>query len=235
MIRGPAPEETRAEVARRRLAELAAAFDAQWQPEDDPAEGEPPGPRHARLRDRHLALLGIAGVAVLVLVGWWVLAGRPETIDEPVAIEPSAEPSSAPAKELVIDVVGAVARPGIVTVPPGSRVHEAIEAAGGLVGQPDTTSLNMARELTDGEQLLVGITPPPVAGGTGGAEGRALDLNRADQPALEELPGIGPVTASAILDWRSENGPFRSVDDLLDVKGIGEATLAELRDHVVVQ
>ncbi|RLV51391.1 ComEA family DNA-binding protein, partial [Aeromicrobium phragmitis] len=106
-------------------------------------------PRHALLRDRHLAIVGIAGVAVLVLVGWWVLAGRPERIDEPVAIAPSSESATAPVvDELVVDVVGAVARPGIVTVPPGSRVHEAIEAAGGLVGQPDTTSLNMARELT---------------------------------------------------------------------------------------
>lgn len=234
MVQGPAPEETRAEVARRRLAELAAAFDAQWQPDDSIPDDDAPSPRHARIRDRHLALVGIAGIALLVLVGWWVLAGRPESIDEPVAITPPSESATAPVEELVVDVVGAVARPGIVTVPSGSRVHEAIEAAGGLVGQPDTTSLNMARELTDGEQLLVGIAPPAM-GPSGGGEGQALDLNRADQPALEELPGIGPVTAAAILDWRAENGPFRSVEDLLDVKGIGDATLADLRDHVVVR
>ncbi|WP_293787355.1 ComEA family DNA-binding protein [uncultured Aeromicrobium sp.] len=233
MVQGPAPEETRAEVARRRLAELAAAFDAQWQPDDEVRDDAAPSPRHARVRDRHLALVAIAGIAVLVLVGWWVLGGRPESVDESVPVAPPAESATAPAEELVVDVVGAVARPGIVTVPPGSRVHEAIEAAGGLVGQPDTTSLNMARELNDGEQLLVGIVAP-AAGPSGAGEGQALDLNRADQSALEELPGIGPVTAAAILDWRAENGSFRSVDDLLDVKGIGEATLAELRDHVFV-
>src|SRR5690606_31114998 len=111
----PGPEETRAEIARRRLAELAAAFDAQWSPADED-EPEPVVARR-RLRDRHVALIGIAAVAVLVVLGWWLLAGRARPLDQPVPLPSasSAAPTTteAPA-ELVVDVVGAVARPGIV-------------------------------------------------------------------------------------------------------------------------
>ena len=140
-------------------------------------------------------------------------------------------------------MIGKVRKPGIVTVPKGSRVHEAIEAAGGLKGTVDTTALNMARELSDGEQILVGIDPVAVpgtsAGAGSGADGAAspgatINLNTATSEQLDSLPGLGPVTAKSILDWRLENGRFASVDDLLDVSGIGDATLAELRDLVSV-
>jgi competence protein ComEA len=209
-------------------------------------------------------------VAACVLLGWWLLAGRPETSDPvaPLAFSETASPGAgtstagspaggspasadpagagaAPAAptELIIDVAGKVKRPGIVTLPAGSRVFEAIEAAGGLKGEVDTTALNMARELADGEQVLVGLAPvepstvvpgqQPVAGAPA-AGGAKVDLNTATAEQLDTLPGIGPVTAQAILGWRDTNGPFAAVDDLLDVKGIGEATLAELRDLVVV-
>lgn len=186
------------------------------------------------------------GLAALVLIGWWLLAGRPEQLDEPVVFEAeesepagSSEKPAGESAELIVHVAGEVAKPGIVTVPAGSRVHEAIEAAGGVAGDPDLSALNLARELTDGEQVLVGADAAATAGEPGapgqhGAPGGAINVNTADAATLQELPGVGPVTAAAIIARRTDHGPFRSVDDLLDVKGIGEATLAELRDHVTV-
>lgn len=252
------PADTRAEIARRRLAELAAAFDASLpDPErPDPERPEPgrrrrPRPALRRIRPVHLRFVTVLVVAAAVLLVWWLLAGRPhETAVVPALASADASasalgtspgtnatPASAPA-ELVIDVAGAVRRPGIVTLPMGSRVHEAIAAAGGVKGKVDTSGLNLARVLSDGEQVLVGVPPSSaVSGGTpaGAAPaGAVVDLNSADVTALDALPGVGPVTADAIIGWREENGPFRSVDDLLDVKGIGEATLDELRDHVRV-
>jgi len=192
----------------------------------------------------HVKVLATMAVAASVLLVWWLLSGRPETREPaaPLAFAESRAPAGtakAPAAELIVDVVGKVRKPGIVTVPKGSRVYQAIEAAGGLKGRVDTASLNMARVLADGEQILVGIEPvgaPAAAeGGTSGSPAAAkVNLNTATAEQLDTLPGVGPVTAQAILDWRQKNGRFGSVEDLLDVKGIGDATLAELRDHVSV-
>jgi competence protein ComEA len=130
-----------------------------------------------------------------------------------------------------------VRHPGIITLPAGSRVHEAVARAGGLRGRVDTSTLNLARVLTDGEQILVGVEPAaaaPAAGSSGSpaASGARISLGSATLEQLDTLPGIGPVTAQAIIDYRTEHGRFGSVDELLDVKGIGEATLADLRDRV---
>ncbi len=243
-------DETRADIARRRLAQLAASFDAEL----PPAEEDDPSPRR-RIEIPHVRVLATVAVAASVLLVWWLLTGRPQSSGPvaPLAFassaapkasgagEPAGDASAAP--ELIVDVVGKVNRPGIVTVPKGSRVFEAIEAAGGLKGRVDVTAINMARELTDGEQVLVGIEPVVVPGagapvpgaGPGGAPaGAKVNLNTATAEQLDTLPGVGPVTAQAILGWRQANGRFGSVDDLLDVKGIGEATLAELKDLVVV-
>jgi competence protein ComEA len=243
-VKTPPTDETRAEIARRRLAQLAASFDAEPLP---PAEDELE-PVRRRIEIPHLRVLATLAVAASVLLVWWLLSGRPRT-SEPVAplafAETTAPRPSGTATpqgsetELVVDVVGKVKRPGIVTVPPGSRVYEAIEAAGGLRGRPDTATLNLARVVTDGEQILVGIDPVVVpgaaTGGTGPSQpGAKVNLNTATAEQLDTLPGVGPVTAQAILSWREENGRFGSVDDLLEVKGIGDATLAELRDLVVV-
>ncbi|AWB91760.1 helix-hairpin-helix domain-containing protein [Aeromicrobium chenweiae] len=254
------PDETRAEIARRRLAQLAASFDAELPPaEDEPVRVRP------RVEVPHVRALAAVAVAASVLLVWWLLSGRPESSGPVAPLAFASSPStgapsgpgptaaadartSAPpgqAAQVVVDVAGKVRRPGIVTVPRGSRVYQAIEAAGGVKGQVDTTSLNLARELTDGEQILVGLDPVDVGGapapaaaapGTGASAPSVakINLNTATAEQLDTLPGVGPVTAQAILGWREDNGRFSSVDDLLDVKGIGEATLAELRDLVVV-
>ncbi len=231
-------DETRADIARRRLSQLAASFDAELPPPDDDPVLEVP---RRRLEVPHARVLATIAVAGAVLLVWWLLSGRPHTAEPQAplafatteAVDPEAQ---TPGDDLVIDVVGKVKKPGIVTIAKGARVYEAIEAAGGLKGKVDTTALNMARVLTDGEQLLVGLEPAAMPGAAvpSSATVTKVNLNTATTEQLDTLPGVGPVTAQAILGWRSEHGRFTSVDDLLDVKGIGEATLAELRDLVTV-
>lgn len=154
----------------------------------------------------------------------------------PVAGAPAA------AAELVVDVQGTVRRPGIVVLPTGSRVVDALDAAGGYTGRrARLAALNLARPLVDGEQILVGSAAPAVpvpsaytATPGAGAAGPLVSLNTADQVALETLPGVGPVTATAILQWRDEHGPFTSVDQLLEVSGIGDKTLAQIAPFVTL-
>jgi competence protein ComEA len=140
---------------------------------------------------------------------------------------------------VTVDVAGKVRRPGIVVLPAGSRVVDALDAAGGARPGVDLTSLNLARLLVDGEQVLVGLPVP--AGVVGSAvasaapaDGAPVDLNTATAAELETLPEVGPVTAEAILAWRTEHGGFTAVEELLEVDGIGEATLATIAPHVTV-
>ncbi|GAA1702312.1 hypothetical protein GCM10009792_23210 [Microcella alkalica] len=147
---------------------------------------------------------------------------------------------------VIVHVLGSVREPGIVEVRLGDRVVDAIAAAGGATDAADLGGVNLARELVDGEQVYVpaiGEVPPggPAppggatgAGGSGGAPGALVDLNTADAAALDALPGIGPAIAGRIIEWREQNGPFRAVDELLAVSGIGEKTLSEFRDRVTV-
>jgi len=167
---------------------------------------------------------------------------------------------------VVVHVLGAVAHAGVVMVPGGGRVTDALEAAGGASGDADLARLNLARPLVDGERLYVprvgevdvphalgadsggaagpagsaGADPGPGSGvsGAAGSDGSAasdvVDLNSADQAALETLPGIGPGLAQRILAWREEHGRFSAVEDLLDVSGIGDGRFVELQDRVRV-
>jgi competence protein ComEA len=154
-----------------------------------------------------------------------------------------------PGDGLLVHVVGEVAEPGLVTVPDGARVADALAAAGGTTRRADLAAVNLARTVVDGEQLYVPRpgepVPGPVVPGTGGAASGAggqsapgggsgadatVDINTADATALEALPGVGPSIAQAIVEWREANGQFASVDELEDVPGIGPATLAEIRD-----
>jgi competence protein ComEA len=139
--------------------------------------------------------------------------------------------------ELYVHVLGAVEKPGLYVLDLDARLVDALAAAGGTTADADLTAVNLARVLEDGEQIVV-----PAAGALVGAPGGAapppgdarIDLNTADQAALETLPRIGPALAERVIAWREENGRFTSVDDLLAVPGIGEKLLAGLRDGVRV-
>ena len=152
----------------------------------------------------------------------------------------------------MVHVAGAVGKPGVVSLPQGSRVFQAIDAAGGAAPGADLTALNLAEVLTDGIKVyipVVGETPPqssPVAGagvvsgaasGTAGpaAAGAKVNINTASLEELGTLPRVGPVTAQRILDWRKEHGAFTSVDELDAVDGIGPKLMESLKDLVTVQ
>jgi competence protein ComEA len=150
--------------------------------------------------------------------------------------------SATAATEVVVHVAGAVASPGVQRLPIGSRVIDAVDAAGGALPDADLPRVNLAALLVDGQQVYVpkpGEQPPPAAGAGpsavgGDAPGSLVNLNTATPEQLDTLPGVGPSTAAAIIAHRDQNGPFTSVDQLLDVRGIGEAKLEQLRDLVTV-
>ncbi|MFC5790305.1 ComEA family DNA-binding protein [Agromyces tardus] len=143
------------------------------------------------------------------------------------------------APSLLVHVLGAVAKPGLVELAPGSRVVDAVAAAGGFTTEADPAGVNLARPVVDGEQLVVRavgeVAPPATAsgGGGGGAAGDGkVHLNSADLAELDTLPRIGPALAQRIIDWREANGSFTSVDQLLDVAGIGDAVYSGIVDLV---
>ncbi len=144
------------------------------------------------------------------------------------------------ATTVTVDVAGKVRHPGVATLPAGSRVVDALRSAGGARGHVDLSGLNLARVLVDGEQILVGRRAIP--GGLAAsastaapdATGALVNLNTATAEQLDTLPGVGPVTAQKILAWREAHGAFSSVDELLEVDGIGAKTLADLAPHVTL-
>jgi competence protein ComEA len=135
---------------------------------------------------------------------------------------------------ITVHVAGLVSRPGLVELPEGSRVADAVAAAGGLLPGARAEAINLAAALSDGQQIVVpeadGDRPATSAGTPDGK----VHLNQATASELDSLPGVGPVIAERIVSYREENGPFETIEDLLDVPGIGEAKLADLRDHVQV-
>jgi competence protein ComEA len=155
-----------------------------------------------------------------------------------------ASASAAPPGVVIVDVAGEVRRPGVYELPAGSRVIDAIEMAGGPRGGAFLAALNLAAPLADGQQVLVpregdaGVQPAvpgaPAAPGAPGSSGGLVNVNTADEATLETLPGVGEVLAAAIVQHRTEHGPFTSVDQLEEVSGIGPSTLEELRPHVTV-
>jgi competence protein ComEA len=176
-------------------------------------------------------------------------SGSPPASGALAASTPSPSLAPAAAAALVVDVAGRVRRPGLVHLPPGSRVADALVAVGGALPGVDLTALNLARPVTDGEQVVVGPTPPAagVVGGAGGPGsagsagpssaadgGAAVDLNTASLDQLEQLPGLGPVLAQRVLDWRTAHGRFSSVDELREVGGIGPKKYADLAPRVTV-
>jgi competence protein ComEA len=170
-------------------------------------------------------------------------ASSPQSPASPQAPTPSPPGAAAGDGDVVVSVVGLVAAPGLVTLPAGSRVADALAAVGGLLPEADPASVNAAAVLTDGQQIAVGVpgaVPPGdgnaagAAGGSSGSGGGLVDLNSATVADLDALPGIGPVLAQRIVDHRTAHGPFTSVDQLDDVSGIGPAIFADLSARVRV-
>ena len=201
-------------------------------------------------------IAGALTVVLLVGVGWWLLRSPSPPTEAGLPRASAAGSSTALASggsvaaalgsappattgPLVVHVAGAVARPGVYELAPGSRVQAAVDAAGGAAPGADPGALNLAAPVADGERVyvpLVGETVPVAAESpavTAAATG-PIDLNRASAAELDELPGIGPATAAAIVEHREQHGPFASVEDLEAVRGIGPAKLDALRDLVRV-
>jgi competence protein ComEA len=189
-----------------------------------------------------VVLVGVVA-AVIAAVGVWREAPRAEPVpDLPVAVTTAAAtPSAATVVEpetLVVAVAGKVRRPGLVRVAAGSRVADVLEAAGGPLPDADLGGVNLARKGSDGEQVAIGVPAAPDAGPRpstdGGGSAAPLDLNAATVEQLDALPGVGPVTAQRIVEWRTRNGRFATVDQLREVEGIGERRLGQLRELVRV-
>lgn len=193
-------------------------------------------------------LTGLVIVVAITLVGagLWYLRSLPKPVAiaassgttgaRAAAAETSASPTGPP---LIVDVTGWVRQPGVYEFAQGDRVIDAVERAGGAKPNADLSVLNLAAPLTDGSQVVVPKSGGSVAGatgsgGTGTTPGALLNINTASAADFETLSGIGEVLAAAIVDYRTENGPFASVDDLEDVSGIGPATLEEIRDQITV-
>jgi competence protein ComEA len=197
-----------------------------------------------------LAGLIVVLVATVAGVGFWYSRSLPKPIQiaetpapavaapvSPTVAGASASGASAAPAELMVDVAGLVREPGVYAFDPGSRVIDAIDRAGGAKAGADLTLLNLAAPLIDGQQILVqkeGAAAPGTLGvpGVGGAT--LVNINTADETTLETLNGVGPALATAIIQYRTEHGPFTTVDQLDDVSGIGPATLEKLRPQVTV-
>ncbi|WP_237568859.1 ComEA family DNA-binding protein [Mycolicibacterium lacusdiani] len=204
-----------------------------------------------------LSVVGVVAVVVTVLT----LAGNdpPPVVSanlppvQMVSTAPASPSSPSAEQPVVVSVVGLVHRPGLVTLTAGARVDDALAAAGGVLDGADLLGLNVARRVADGEQIVVGIAglpgaPPAMGSSIASAPGDAdpaaaggpeaapgpVNLNTATVEQLDELPGVGPVTASAIIAWRDANGPFTGIEQLGEVDGIGPARLEKLRDLVHV-
>ncbi len=201
-------------------------------------------------------VVAVAVMAVtLVAGGWWLLhspappteAGLPSAATTtvaspaPTSVVARSTSTTAAASVLVVHVAGSVARPGVYELPGGSRTNAAVDAAGGPTAGADLDALNLASALTDGERVYVPaageVVAPAVVGSPAAGPSTVpgpVDINRASVEQLDDLPGIGPTTAAAIVAHREANGPFASVDQLEDVRGIGPAKLDAIRDLVTV-
>ena len=174
-------------------------------------------------------------LALTVTVAIGILRGASAPV-EAVTIDEGAATGAAPSASVFVHVSGSVVAPGLYVLDEGARVVDAVAAAGGFAPGADEAAVNLARPLSDGEQLLVPVIGAVADGGTtapAAGDGR-VNLNVADAAELDTLPRIGPAMAERIIQWRDANGRFTSVEDLLAVPGIGDKMLETLRDLVTV-
>ncbi|HET9127935.1 MAG TPA: helix-hairpin-helix domain-containing protein [Propionibacteriaceae bacterium] len=219
----------------------------------------------------HLALVLVAGVVAIGIAITYLTRAQAHTV--PMAV-PSPVPAAAPPataatpqatgggtggasvtspaaasatpRLIVVQVLGAVKRPGVISVPEGTRVHEAIARCGGLAPGSDTGDLNLAAVLRDADQVVIGTRAQPggsvrngsqpagLPGGSATPADLVVDLNTATLEQLDQIPGVGPVTAQKIVDWRSQHGGFTAVTELREIDGIGAKTFARIAPHVRV-
>ena len=259
------PPEVRALVADRLQYVLGAAGPrrSRDRPHEDDLEPEAdfpdagPEPAPARMFGRvHLGVVTVLVLVGLLGAGWALFRARPVAVATQgviVTASPTAPPAGAPGPAsattsarpvIVVHVVGAVRRPGLVRLADGARVQDALDAAGGLTRAARPGRLNLAQLLSDGQQVVIGTAgdsgsevrdgSAPAASPAESSAATTVDLNRATAAELEQLPGVGPVTAAAILAWRSQHGRFAAVTDLQQVDGIGPKTYARIAPHVRV-
>jgi competence protein ComEA len=236
-------------VALRRLARALGTAGPGWTPTrpgavadvaaDVAADGADDESRRRPVRvaahPSALTWLLLTGLAVLLVSGYLLSRHHAGTaVPTAAAPAPLAAAASPTAATIVVDVGGRVRHPGLVTLPVGARVADAIAAAGGALRPADIATIDLAAHVTDGQLLLIGV---PGAAGTGsaaapGVGGGPVDLNRATVEQLDALPGVGPVLAARIVAWREAHGGFRSVEDLQQVPGIGARKFADLKSLV---
>ncbi len=214
----------------------------------DAASGGPARAGLMRFGREHVAVLGVVGLIGVIWAAWMVFGARtvPVARAEPTPVLESAapQPSPTPTPTMRVHVLGAVVSPGVVSLPVGARVEDALAAAGGLTETARPGELNLAAVIGDGAQIVVGDASDPggevrgetgaAGAGAGGAASGLIDLNTAGAAQLETLPGVGPVTAAAIIAWRDEHQRFSRIEELQEVDGIGPKTFERIAPHVRV-
>lgn len=202
----------------------------------------PPDPLAASRSNRFRVGLGaaivllIAGLGIAVLASALTAGGSSNTIIHDPAPSSTPQPVAAGAP-IFVHILGEVNQPGLYQLRDGDRAIDAVAAAGGYTHTADKRQLNLARFLSDGEQIYIpamGEAPTPGAEASSGAVGGKVNLNTADAATLETLPRVGPAMAQRIIDWRMSNGRFSALEDLMSVSGIGEKTFAQLKDLVTI-
>jgi competence protein ComEA len=190
---------------------------------------------------RRLAAWAVAALVLILLAAWYLARARPEAdaAAAPPAASIEVRSQSESGGRVVVDVAGAVNRPGVYTLPSSARVEDALERAGGATRRADLSQVNRAAKVEDGRQILVPIraprgAPATASGSAPGAPEQPINLNTATLEQLDQLDGVGPATAQKILEYREEHGGFGSVDELDQIPGIGEKRLAALREDVRV-
>jgi len=188
--------------------------------------------------ERYGAYISLILLLLILLGGalFYLRWPRPSPIE---IIEPTPAPASTSA-EIGVYVVGAVMKPGVYFLPQGSRVADALEAAGGPTDEADLVRVNLAKRVYDEEQIYVprlgeeNPPLPPPSGSPGSQAGGKININTATTAELDTLPGIGPVLAQRIVDYRKANGPFAAIEDIKNVRGIGDATFEEIEELIFV-
>jgi len=192
---------------------------------------------------RYRPYLAMLVLFVIVLAGTIFFLRRSE-LPAALTIATATPRASATPASIIVDVRGAVNKPGVYTLPLGSRVQDALTLAGDVTGSAETRNLNLARKLNDGEQIYVPVlgeataVPPPASGKSAPTATRGvgkININTATLAELDTLPGIGPAIGQRIIDYRTQNGDFKTVEDLKKVRGIGDAMFNQIKDLIAVQ